>query len=114
EGDGRPAPRRDGSVEDAVRREAHDLRRLQGDRRALTPARRPARWRSARDGIRIRAPLASGIDMAASHGTAALPATFDAQLATLVKTAPEGDAWLHEMKFDGYRIAARVDRGRVA
>src|SRR4029079_13900605 len=35
------------------------------------------------------------------------------QLATLVKTAPEGDAWLHEIKFDGYRIAASVDGGRA-
>ena len=28
------------------------------------------------------------------------------QLATLSKQAPEGDAWLHEQKFDGYRILA--------
>jgi bifunctional non-homologous end joining protein LigD len=28
------------------------------------------------------------------------------QLATLVDTAPEGDDWLHEQKFDGYRILA--------
>jgi bifunctional non-homologous end joining protein LigD len=28
------------------------------------------------------------------------------QLATLVKTPPEGDQWLHEIKFDGYRLLA--------
>jgi bifunctional non-homologous end joining protein LigD len=28
------------------------------------------------------------------------------QLATLVDTAPEGDDWFHEQKFDGYRILA--------
>jgi len=28
------------------------------------------------------------------------------QLATLVDEAPEGDQWLHEQKFDGYRILA--------
>src|SRR5690348_3768232 len=28
------------------------------------------------------------------------------QLATLVDEAPEGDEWLHEQKFDGYRIIA--------
>jgi bifunctional non-homologous end joining protein LigD len=28
------------------------------------------------------------------------------QLATLVDEAPEGDEWLHEQKFDGYRILA--------
>jgi len=51
--------------------------------------------------------------MATRRSTVALPARFAPQLATLVKTAPEGDDWLHEIKFDGYRIAARVDRGEV-
>ena len=36
------------------------------------------------------------------------------QLATLVATPPSGDEWLHEIKFDGYRIGARVRRGRVS
>jgi bifunctional non-homologous end joining protein LigD len=27
--------------------------------------------------------------------------------------APEGDQWLHEIKYDGYRMHARLDRGRV-
>ena len=35
------------------------------------------------------------------------------QLAQLVDRAPEGDAWLHEIKVDGYRVAARIERGRV-
>ncbi len=34
------------------------------------------------------------------------------QLATLVKSIPLGDEWLHEVKFDGYRIGI-VRRGRV-
>lgn len=33
------------------------------------------------------------------------------QLATLVKAAPEGDGWLHEIKYDGYRIVAVVQGG---
>jgi bifunctional non-homologous end joining protein LigD len=45
--------------------------------------------------------------------TAPLPAFVEPQLAKLVKAAPAGDAWLHEVKFDGYRILARVDRGAV-
>src|SRR3954469_18663130 len=36
------------------------------------------------------------------------------QLATLVATPPSGDEWLHEIKYDGYRIGARVRRGRVS
>jgi bifunctional non-homologous end joining protein LigD len=35
------------------------------------------------------------------------------QLATLVADPPPGDEWFHEIKYDGYRIGARVKRGRV-
>jgi bifunctional non-homologous end joining protein LigD len=35
------------------------------------------------------------------------------QLATLVKAAPEGDEWLHEIKYDGYRIGCLIERGRA-
>ncbi len=44
---------------------------------------------------------------------AKLPATLAPMLATLVKAPVEGDGWLHEIKFDGYRILARIERGRV-
>lgn len=44
---------------------------------------------------------------------ASLPAKYTPQLATLVKSPPQGDAWLHELKYDGYRIGARIDRGAV-
>jgi bifunctional non-homologous end joining protein LigD len=43
----------------------------------------------------------------------ALPRFVEPQLATLVKEPPEGDEWLHELKFDGYRIQARLDAGTV-
>jgi len=42
-----------------------------------------------------------------------LPASVPLSLATLVEEPPEGDGWLHEIKYDGYRIAARVDRTGV-
>ncbi|HEX7005283.1 MAG TPA: DNA ligase D [Trueperaceae bacterium] len=35
------------------------------------------------------------------------------QLATLVEEAPGGDEWIHEIKFDGYRILARFEGGVV-
>src|ERR1700689_5831352 len=41
-------------------------------------------------------------------------ADYVPQLATLVAEAPSGDEWLHEIKFDGYRIGARVRKGAVA
>src|SRR5437763_4393644 len=44
---------------------------------------------------------------------ASLPRFIPPQLATLVKEPPSGDEWIHELKFDGYRMLCRVDRGRV-
>ena len=35
------------------------------------------------------------------------------QLATLVRQAPEGEDWIHEIKFDGYRVLARLEQGEV-
>ncbi|HEX6997276.1 MAG TPA: DNA ligase D [Gammaproteobacteria bacterium] len=43
----------------------------------------------------------------------ALPAAPAPQLATLVKRVPSGREWLHEPKLDGYRLLARLERGRV-
>jgi bifunctional non-homologous end joining protein LigD len=45
--------------------------------------------------------------------SAPLPDFIEPQLAQLVDRAPEGDAWLHEVKIDGYRVAARIERGDV-
>jgi bifunctional non-homologous end joining protein LigD len=42
-----------------------------------------------------------------------LPAWVAPQLATLVAAAPAGGEWIHEIKLDGYRILARIERGRV-
>jgi bifunctional non-homologous end joining protein LigD len=36
------------------------------------------------------------------------------QLATLVTTPPAGNEWLHEIKYDGYRIGCRVECGEVS
>jgi len=41
------------------------------------------------------------------------PIWIKPQLAKLVKKAPEGLDWLHEIKFDGYRMHARLDAGRA-
>lgn len=44
---------------------------------------------------------------------AALPVKMAPQLATLTETAPPGTAWLSEIKFDGYRMMARLYKGDV-
>jgi bifunctional non-homologous end joining protein LigD len=42
-----------------------------------------------------------------------LPEWIPPQLTQLVDEAPEGSGWLHAIKFDGYRMHARLDRGGV-
>lgn len=42
-----------------------------------------------------------------------LPAFEPVQLATLVDAVPTSNAWMHEIKFDGYRILAAVAGDRV-
>lgn len=43
----------------------------------------------------------------------ALPAFVEPMLASLAKAPPAGSRWLHEIKFDGYRLQARIEAGRV-
>jgi bifunctional non-homologous end joining protein LigD len=40
-------------------------------------------------------------------------AAFAPQLATLGKAPPEGEPWLHELKWDGYRLVATIVKGRA-
>jgi DNA ligase D-like protein (predicted ligase) len=44
---------------------------------------------------------------------APLPQWIPPQLTQLVETAPSGPQWLHEIKLDGFRMAARIERGQV-
>jgi bifunctional non-homologous end joining protein LigD len=44
---------------------------------------------------------------------APLPKQHGVELATLVDAVPAGDDWVHEIKFDGYRMLCRVARGKA-
>ena len=44
---------------------------------------------------------------------AAMPEFLPPMLASLVKATPSDDRWLHEIKFDGYRIQAHLKDGKV-
>jgi bifunctional non-homologous end joining protein LigD len=81
-------------------------------KKATTPRKpaapiRPAPARRSRGHAPVSVADVSGVRRAA------LPKFAPPQLATLVSQAPSGEAWLHEMKYDGYRILARLDHGRV-
>jgi bifunctional non-homologous end joining protein LigD len=43
----------------------------------------------------------------------AFPDSVDIQLATLVDGVPEGDEWVAEAKYDGYRVVMTLDLGRA-
>jgi len=45
--------------------------------------------------------------------TSRLPAKISPQLATLVEEAPPGKGWISEIKFDGYRMVARIENSKV-
>lgn len=48
----------------------------------------------------------------ATAAATALPERLAPQLATLAEQPPNGD-WRYEIKFDGYRIMARIEKGQV-
>ena len=45
---------------------------------------------------------------------AAQPASMEPQLATLAEQAPQDEGWAYEVKFDGYRLVARIKQGKVS
>jgi bifunctional non-homologous end joining protein LigD len=49
----------------------------------------------------------------AKKKSAAMPDFIPPALATLKETPPAGAGWLHEVKFDGYRIQAHISAGKV-
>ena len=48
-----------------------------------------------------------------SRGRSALPAFVPPCLASLSDNPPDQGNWVHELKFDGYRIQARLDHGKA-
>src|SRR6516164_3158199 len=70
-------------------------------------------WHSNRDdGVKVPA-QAVPLDRLAGARKGAMPANLKPQLATSSDKAPEGEEWLHEIKYDGYRLLARIERGKV-
>jgi bifunctional non-homologous end joining protein LigD len=75
---------------------------------------RPAARKKAK--AKSRAALAAAAvlhETPARRRASALPAFVPPQLATLHEAAPDGAGWVHEAKFDGYRLQARLEDGKV-
>jgi len=56
---------------------------------------------------------ASSSKPAPKESKSKLPAFKPPQLATLTNTTPQGKNWVHEIKFDGYRALAYLEKGKV-
>ncbi|MGH6899969.1 MAG: DNA ligase D [Geminicoccaceae bacterium] len=70
----------------------------------------PAAPPQAAPGRKVRSIRAAAIKGAR---TASLPREIRPQLASPASRVPDGDDWLHEIKFDGYRTIVRIDGGEV-
>jgi bifunctional non-homologous end joining protein LigD len=55
----------------------------------------------------------SGLARIKGAREAALPDRMEVQLATAVKSPPTGPSWVHEVKYDGYRMLCRITDGEV-
>jgi bifunctional non-homologous end joining protein LigD len=85
--------------------------------RTLVPRTRKSKVSTKRSDKSVAKPAAKpratgkGVQLQGARA-AALPASLKPELATLVDTAPDGD-WRYEIKFDGYRIVARIEDAEV-
>jgi bifunctional non-homologous end joining protein LigD len=75
-----------------------------------TPAPKPRKRRSAREVAGGDSPAAADQPGARK---AAFPKALAPELATLVSEVPRGDDWIHEIKYDGYRLVAFVRGSEV-
>ena len=69
------------------------------------------RFKEATDGPAPKKGAKPAASKSAAKG--APPKFIPPQLATLVEAPPNGQEWLHEIKFDGYRIIAAVGGGKA-
>ncbi|MGQ2923474.1 DNA ligase D [Variovorax sp. DAIF25] len=74
----------------------------------------------AKQGATAKAPLSAGKAQVQKTGSrlkssrkALLPEKIGPQLATLASGVPSAGEWIYEIKFDGYRLMARLDKGKV-
>ena len=68
---------------------------------------------SAKKRERSAAERSPARELAKSAIAAPFPEFIEPCLAALASEVPEGDRWLHEIKWDGYRLHLRVENGRV-
>jgi DNA ligase D-like protein (predicted ligase) len=61
----------------------------------------------------VKRSASQAVKSAPSRRGVALPQFVPPQLSRPVEKPPSGAQWVHEIKLDGYRMAARIDNGRA-
>lgn len=77
-------------------------------KKAAHKSRKPEEARPAKEAA--PSPRAAAVQ----RGARGAPAVVEPQLAVLADEAPQGSEWLHEAKFDGYRLLAHCNGGAAA
>lgn len=93
-----------------TRRTVQEVAADSAPQKAVAPKAAPTR---KRDGAQSVRKLADAVRSVPDARPAAFPREFKFQLATLVHTVPDGERWLHEVKYDGYRLLLLRERDRV-
>lgn len=104
------SPAKAGTARKPARRNAGKASTAGSVARAKRPARAPAGKR--RTGAAAARWRKEALALAGARDQP-LPAGFRPQLCTLHAVPPRGDGWLHETKWDGYRLLADLDAHRV-
>ncbi len=73
------------------------------------PAAKPKTKAKAKAKARTKPKSKTASAIPAEAVEAKLPLSLFPQLATLVDAPPEGEGWIYEVKFDGYRLVTRID-----
>ncbi len=97
------------SVEAVGRGEAADAKVWAKTKRPGTAGNAPAGAATRKPPAKKSAPAASRKSVDADP----LPPFVEPCLATLQDKPPAGETWLHEVKFDGYRLQARIKDGKA-
>jgi bifunctional non-homologous end joining protein LigD len=81
--------------------------------KAARPA-APAKKTEAKSKSRAALATVQVLRDAPKRAASRTPDFIPPQLATLHDKTPDGPGWIHEVKFDGYRMQARLDHGKIA
>ncbi len=112
--DERPESAKTGRIMDEVENEKPGWSSKTGKIRRRTGGKKADAGKEEAGGTQTQTD-ATPVDPSSLKGArkAALPSFVEPALATLVSKPPSGARWLHEIKFDGYRLEVRIEAGRV-